>query len=63
MYDKLDAHILLIHVIFRVSGIFPEIAWRVMNHRQATHHFCTGFGFLKRNRLSASPWPPGDTLL
>jgi len=28
----LDAHILLIHVTC-VSGIFPEIAWRVMNYR------------------------------
>jgi len=26
MYDELDAHILLIHVIFCVSGIFLETA-------------------------------------
>ena len=63
MYDELDAHILLNHVIFRGSGIFPKTAWRVMNHRHATHHFCISFGFLKRNHLAASPWSPGDILL
>jgi len=47
----------------RVSGIFPETAWRVMNHRQATHQFVLIFGSVKRNRLAAHPWPPSDTWL
>jgi len=38
-----------------VSGIFPETAWRVMNGRQATHHFCVNFGFLKRNHMATQP--------
>jgi len=35
-----------------VSGIFPEIVWRVMIGRQATYLFCVNFGFWKKNRLA-----------
>jgi len=46
---------------FRVSGNFPETAWRTMNCHQATHPFLLVSGFLKRNRFVAYSWPPGDT--
>ena len=45
---------------FCVSGIFPETAWRVTNHRQATHAFLCVLGSWKRNRLAAHSRPPGD---
>ena len=46
-----------------VSGIFSETAWRAMNCRQATHPFMLVSRFLKRNRLAAWSWPPGDACL
>jgi len=39
---------------------FPETAWRVTNHRQATHAISCVLGSWKRNRLAAHSWPPGD---
>jgi len=57
----LDAHILLIHVIFVFLEFFqkPPDGWWITARQHII--FCTGFGFLKRNRLAAPPWPPGDT--
>jgi len=46
-----------------VSGIFPETAWRVKKCRQATHLRCVIYGFLERNCLAVSSWPPGDAWL
>jgi len=49
--------------VFSYFWNFPEIAWRVMNHRQAAHLFVLISGFLKWNRLVARIWPPSDTWL
>jgi len=38
----------------------PETAWRVTNHRQATHANSCILGSWKRNRLAAYSRPPGD---
>jgi len=38
----------------RVSGIFPEAAWRVMNFRHVTHTIWTAF-------LGCEAKPPGGT--
>jgi len=45
---------------FAFLGIFPEIAWQVMNCRQATHAFCLFFWVPNRNRLAMSLVPLGD---
>jgi len=54
---------LLFALIFWVFGIFPKIAWREMNVRQATHPCQANFGFLEKNRLAAESRPPGDAML
>jgi len=44
----------------RVSGNFPETAWRVARDRQATQAVDLVFGFFFMNRLAAEDEPPGD---
>jgi len=61
MYGKLDACTLFNFLKFCVSRIFSETAWRVINHRQATHLFWLVLGSWRRNRLVAHSRPPSDT--
>ena len=60
MYDNLWCLYTVVILKYCVSEKFPETAWRVMNHRQATHLLCAILGFWEGNRLAAHSRPPGD---
>jgi len=60
MYDRIECLYAANFVKVCVSGNFPETAWRVMNHRQATHLSGLVLWFWGRDRLGAHSRPPGD---